>query len=239
MRIVKYVLGALLALGAIATLAMFCVETSILGFSTTVSQIAFFVRGTLREPVILVPVLLIMGIPFTVLTVYGGDIAGSHMRRIVTGVCLMVALAALFAPVGIWAIARRTISYGPYLLLERGEYDRAMGQFEKLQATEPPETRPWRYAYEIAQCHYGKKEFSAAITLCKRYLDDAARSRSDSGPWMFLLMGDSYAGLGELAEARKCYSSCPKLVPNPDRRLADVARDHSLGGVIRGADYHP
>ena len=239
MRILKWTLGSVLALGAIATLVMFCVEVSILGIPTTISQIASVVGIILCKPVILVLILFTMGIPFVVLTVHGGNIAGAHMKRIMMGTCLTFALVIFLLPVGVWAIAARTITYGPYLLLERGEYDRARARFEKLQSAEPPEARPWRYACEIAQCHYGKREYSTAIALCKSYLEDATRRSSDNAPWMYLLLGDCYVGLGDAEEAKKCYDGCPKLVPNSDQRIQDITKDHALGGTIKGADYHP
>jgi len=236
MKLFKWILVVALVLGLIATIIMFIVEASILGFPAAISQVFGDVRIILRSPVFLVPILLIMGIPFALLTVRGGDIAGAHMERILMGVCLLFAAALLLAPFGVWRIAAGTMTHGPYILLESGNYDRALAHFESLQAREPADLKPLRYAYEIATCHYGKRDYAQAITLCDAALGDEIDRSSDQAQWYYLLMGDCYVALGNLVDAKKCYGSCPMFIHDAERRIQDITKDPSQGGSVRGSD---
>mgnify|MGYP003592768502 CR=1 FL=1 len=101
----KRVVAAGVTVAGVGTVCLFCLLVFRLGVVGATTSIWHFVRGCMQEPVVLVPICLVAGIPILVLTVRGGDIAGAFGRRMLLLVGLLVSLQVLFAIVGVWVVA--------------------------------------------------------------------------------------------------------------------------------------
>jgi tol-pal system protein YbgF len=107
-----------------------------------------------------------------------------------------------------------------FSLLRSGEYDRAVTAFNDFQASFPNSQYGDNAQYWLAEAHYAKRNFAAAVTEYQKMLVNYPASRKQSHA--MLKLGYSYDSLGQPADARAILEDLKQRFPgSAAARLAD------------------
>lgn len=224
----KYVAGIFAGVVVLATLGLFCWEIYNLGFMDTLRAIGLFIHDALQTRIILVALILLAGIPVLVLTVYNGDIGAAFMRRMALLVSVMVALSTILAFVGIWVIPFSrygSVYASAYRFLENGDYGRARTRFERLLRKSRSPAQAAECEFMIAACYYEQGDYTTALESCLRCEKKYGGTAVEINRGVPALIGDCYVRLGDEGRAREWYLRCPRLVPDPEKRIQSVISD--------------
>lgn len=107
-----------------------------------------------------------------------------------------------------------------FSLLRAGDYDRAIAAFNDFQTQYPNSQYGDNAQYWLAEAHYAKRDFAAAIPEYQKMLSNYPESRKLSHA--MLKIGYSYDSLGKVAEARTALEELKQRYPgSAAARLAD------------------
>lgn len=107
-----------------------------------------------------------------------------------------------------------------FALLRAGEYDRAVAAFNDFQAKYPQSQYGDNAQYWLAEAHYAKRDYAAAVTEYEKMLANYPQSRKLSHA--MLKIGYSYDSLGKPQEARTVLEDLRKRFPgSAAARLAE------------------
>ncbi|HMM74346.1 MAG TPA: tol-pal system protein YbgF [Gammaproteobacteria bacterium] len=107
-----------------------------------------------------------------------------------------------------------------FALLRAGEYDRAIAAFNDFQAKYPQSQYGDNAQYWLAEAHYAKRDYAAAVTEYEKMLANYPQSRKLSHA--MLKIGYSYDSLGKHEEARAVLEDLRKRFPgSAAARLAE------------------
>ncbi len=229
---------AAFATAMVSTLILLTWELYTLGLQDTLSAIAAFARDAFRNPIVLIPLGLLIGIPLTLLTVYGGDIGKALDRRLLLFLNVVIALWLLFAITAIWVIpfSRFCSDYTlAYRLFDRGEYERSVARFQKLLANTPSPKQAAEYRFQIAASYYEQGDYRTALDLYLKCVEVCNQASTSPNPALSIVIGDCYARLQDFTRAKEWYIRNPEMVPDPEQRIRAVTIDPSapLGAIPR------
>lgn len=220
-------LGTISAAG-VFTLILLTWELYTLGLHDTLSAITAFARDAFRNPIVLIPLGFLIGIPLTILTVYGGDIGRALDRRLLLFLNVVIALWLLFTITAIWAIpfSRFSSDYTlAYRLFDRGEYDRSRARFQRLIANTPSAEQTAEYRFQIAASYYEQGDYKTALELCLKCLEVCNQTSTSPNPGLPVVIGDCYVRLQDVARAKEWYIRNPEMIPDPELRINAVTID--------------
>jgi len=107
-----------------------------------------------------------------------------------------------------------------FSLLRAGEYDRAVAAFNDFQTSYPNSQYGDNAQYWLAEAHYAKRDFAAAVTEYQKMLTAYPASRKLSHA--MLKLGYSYDSLGQTADARAILEELEQRFPgSAAARLAE------------------
>jgi tol-pal system protein YbgF len=107
-----------------------------------------------------------------------------------------------------------------FSLLRAGEYDRAVAAFNDFQTSYPNSQYGDNAQYWLAEAHYAKRDFAAAVTEYQKMLTAYPASRKLSHA--MLKLGYSYDALGQPADARAILEELGQRFPgSAAARLAE------------------
>lgn len=98
-----------------------------------------------------------------------------------------------------------------FALLKSGEYDRAIAAFDAFQQQYPNSQYGDNAQFWLAEAHYVKRDFVAALAAYEKMLTDYPASKKLSHA--MLKIGYSYSELGQVAEARAVLSELQQRFP--------------------------